>query len=103
VLHLLKVRQACAAGESVVGQCGTDTTLTDQAWGCCHAVHRLGVRLAVLSGFALFGSVLFGLPMTTYHFSQMQALNRELGKLCGDPPQKPLSVCRLHARLLKDL
>ena len=54
-------------------------------------------------GFALFGSVLFGLPMTTYHLSQMQALNRELGKLCGDPPQKALSVCRLHARLLKDL
>ena len=55
------------------------------------------------SGFALFGSVLFGLPMTTYHYSQMQALNRELGKLCGDhPPQKALSVCRPHARLLKD-
>jgi hypothetical protein len=54
-------------------------------------------------GVALFGSVLFGLPMTTYHLGQMQALNRELGKLCSDPPQKALIVCRLHARLLKDL
>ncbi|MEI6029707.1 MAG: hypothetical protein WCQ20_00910 [Synechococcaceae cyanobacterium ELA739] len=54
-------------------------------------------------GVALFGSVLFGLPMTTHHMGEMQALNRELGKLCSDPPQKALNVCRLHARLLKDL
>ncbi|MFZ0408616.1 MAG: hypothetical protein WAM11_10970 [Cyanobium sp.] len=54
-------------------------------------------------GFALFGSVLCGLPMITDHLAQMQSLNRELGKLCSDPPQKALSVCRLHARLLKDL
>ena len=54
-------------------------------------------------GVALFGSVLFGLPMSTLHLVQMQALNRELGKLCSDPPQKALSVCRLHARLLREL
>ena len=54
-------------------------------------------------GVALFGSVLFGLPMSTVHLTQMQALNRELGKLCSDPPQQALSVCRLHARLLKAL
>lgn len=61
----------------------------------------LGWRSLSCGGVAVFGSVLFGLPMSTVHLTQMQALNRELGKLCSDPPQQALSVCRLHARLLK--
>ncbi len=63
----------------------------------------LGWRSLSCGGVALFGSVLFGLPMSTVHLAQMQALNRELGKLCSAPPQQALSVCRLHARLLKAL
>ena len=59
--------------------------------------------VAAGSGLALFGAVLLGLPVNTIHLAQFEALNRELGKLCGDPPQQALSVCRLHARLLKDL
>jgi hypothetical protein len=51
----------------------------------------------------LFGSVFFGMPMTSTHLAQMQALNRELGKLCSDPPQKAITVCRIHARLVSAL
>ena len=34
------------------------------------------------------------------HVEQMEALNRELGKLCSKPPPEARSVCRLHARLV---
>ena len=51
----------------------------------------------VLSG-AFFGLPIAGLPMTELH-----ALNRELGKLCSEPPREALSVCRIHARLVGSL
>lgn len=54
-------------------------------------------------GVVLFSLSLFGAPMSGLHLSQMQALNRELGKLCNDPPRQALNVCRLHAQLVRGL
>ncbi|ABI47335.1 hypothetical protein [Synechococcus sp. CC9311] len=51
----------------------------------------------VLSG-AFFALPIAGLPMT-----ELQALNRELGRLCSEPPREALSVCRIHARLVGSL
>ena len=51
----------------------------------------------VLSG-AIFCLPIAGLPMT-----ELQALNRELGRLCSEPPREALSVCRIHARLVGSL
>ena len=51
----------------------------------------------VLSG-AIFGLPIAGLPMT-----ELQALNRELWRLCSEPPREALSVCRIHARLVGSL
>ncbi|MFZ9462599.1 MAG: hypothetical protein ACO262_03120 [Vulcanococcus sp.] len=39
-----------------------------------------------------------GLPI-----AELQALNRELGRLCGDPPREAITVCRLHARVMRAL
>lgn len=57
----------------------------------------------VCGGLALFGAVLMSLPLSGQHLAQLQALNRELGKLCSNPPRQALNVCRLHARLLSTL
>ncbi len=61
-------------------------------------------RAAGLSGggVALFGAVLMSLP-SAGQLTEMQALNRELGKLCSNPPPKARTVCRLHARLVNTL
>ena len=56
-----------------------------------------------LSGVALFGGLLLGLPLNPQTMGQMQALNRELGKLCNSPPRQALNVCRIHARLVDAL
>jgi hypothetical protein len=41
------------------------------------------------------------LPLHPGHLAQLEALNRELGKLCGGhPPRQALTVCRLHAKLV---
>jgi hypothetical protein len=57
------------------------------------------------TGMVLFGSTLLGLPLNTYHLAQVQALNRELGKLCASPspPREAMTVCRIHARLVNAL
>ncbi|MEB3165511.1 MAG: hypothetical protein VKO65_02455 [Cyanobacteriota bacterium] len=55
------------------------------------------------TGAVLFGSTFLGLPLNSYHLAQVQALNRELGKLCTDPPRQAVSVCRIHARLVSAL
>ena len=55
------------------------------------------------SGLALFSGLLVGLPLHSHHLAQMQALNRELGKLCSSPPPQAMSVCRIHARLVQAL
>ena len=58
----------------------------------------LGSR-AVL-GIALLGAAAF--PLSPGHLAQFEALNRELGKLCSsNPPRQALTVCRLHAKLVR--
>ncbi len=52
---------------------------------------------AVLSGAFL------GLPIAVLPMTELQALNRELGRLCSQPPREALSVCRIHARLVGSL
>ncbi len=53
---------------------------------------------------ALLGVTLLAaasLPLNPGHLAQLEALNRELGKLCGsNPPRQALTVCRLHAKLV---
>jgi hypothetical protein len=56
-----------------------------------------------VGGVVMFGVALLGLPFNAYHLSQFEALNRELGKLCSQPPPQAHNVCRLHARLLSSL
>ncbi len=49
---------------------------------------------------ALLGAAAF--PLSPGNLAQFEALNRELGKLCSsNPPRQALTVCRLHAKLLK--
>jgi hypothetical protein len=55
------------------------------------------------TGLALMSAVLLGLPMSSVHLNQLQALNRELGRLCGSPPREALNVCRIHAKLVRSL
>ena len=68
------------------------------------SVPRRRVRAAraviTLPGVALFSGLLLGLPLSPRTVAQMEALNRELGKLCNNPPRQALSVCRIHARLV---
>lgn len=43
-------------------------------------------------------------PLLPGHLAQLEALNRELGKLCGsNPPRQALTVCKLHAQLVRAL
>jgi hypothetical protein len=56
-----------------------------------------------VGGVVLFGVALLGIPFNAHHLSQFEALNRELGKLCAQPPPQAHNVCRLHARLLSSL
>ena len=56
-----------------------------------------------LPGMAVFSGLLLGLPLNPHTVEQMQALNRELGKLCNNPPRQAMNVCRIHARLVDTL
>jgi hypothetical protein len=59
----------------------------------------LGVGQGALLGITLMAAA--ALPLSPGHLLQLEALNRELGKLCGSrPPRQALTVCRLHAKLL---
>ena len=49
------------------------------------------------------GVLLLSTPMAGLPVAELQALNRELGRLCSDPPREALAVCRLHARLVRGL
>jgi hypothetical protein len=49
------------------------------------------------------GVLLISMPMAGLPVAELQALNRELGRLCSDPPRQALTVCRLHARLVRAL
>jgi len=45
------------------------------------------------------GSVMAVPWLLTLLMSDHQALNRELGRLCSEPPPEAGRVCRIHARL----
>jgi hypothetical protein len=64
---------------------------------------RLGLTLQTCGGLLVYGASLLGLPLSTAHLAQFEALNRELGKLCSKPPPQAMNVCRLHARLINGL
>jgi hypothetical protein len=51
----------------------------------------------------LMSTLLLGMPLSSFHLGQIQALNRELGRLCSNPPREALSVCRIHATLVGSL
>jgi hypothetical protein len=59
-------------------------------------------RLLSLVPLAL-GGVLLATPIASLPMEELQALNRELGRLCNDPPREALAVCRIHARLVRVL
>ena len=56
---------------------------------------RLHAMVPLALGGLLLVAPVAGLPM-----GELQALNRELGRLCSDPPREALAVCRIHARLV---
>lgn len=60
-------------------------------------------RLWAVPGMVLMSTMLLGMPLSSFHLGQIQALNRELGRLCGNPPREALSVCRIHASLVRSL
>ena len=49
------------------------------------------------------GGLLMVAPVASLPMGELQALNRELGRLCSDPPREALAVCRIHARLVRAL
>ena len=49
------------------------------------------------------GGLLMAVPVAGLPMDELQALNRELGRLCNDPPREALAVCRIHARLVRVL
>jgi hypothetical protein len=49
------------------------------------------------------GGLLMAVPVASLPMDELQALNRELGRLCNDPPREALAVCRIHARLVRVL
>ena len=57
---------------------------------------RLPLPLAI-------GGLVFAIPLSGLPMGELQALNRELGRLCRQPPQEALTVCRIHARLVYSL
>ena len=63
-------------------------------------VKKLGVLLPL--NLAL-GGLVFAVPLAGLPMGELQALNRELGRLCRRPPQEALTVCRIHARLVHSL
>lgn len=73
------------------------------AW--THLLPKSSTSLPTRAPGAVLSVVLFGaaaFPLSAGHLAQLEALNRELGKLCGsNPPRQALTVCRLHARLVR--
>jgi len=65
-------------------------------------VQSLAIQLP-RRGAALFGLAFLMLPISFQHIGQLEELNRELGKLCTNPPRQAISVCRLHAQLIRTL
>jgi len=63
--------------------------------------HRPGLLAG--SGLVLMSNMLLGMRLTSFHLGQIQALNRELGRLCMNPPREAITVCRIHATLVRSL
>ena len=59
-------------------------------------------RLHSLVSLALCG-LFMAVPVAGLPMGELQALNRELGRLCNDPPREALAVCRIPARLVRAL
>ena len=58
---------------------------------------NLAPALQACGGLLIYGASLLGLPLSTAHIAQFEALNRELGKLCTKPPQEALTeIGRAH-------
>ena len=57
----------------------------------------------VTGGMGLGAVVWLTLPVIHLPLAQVEELNRELGRLCSNPPRQALTVCRIHARLVKTL
>jgi hypothetical protein len=55
------------------------------------------------TGIVLMSTMLMGMPLSSFHLGQIQALNRELGRLCSNPPREAITVCRIHATLVRSL
>jgi hypothetical protein len=53
------------------------------------------------TGLGLGAVVWLTLPVMHLPLAQVEELNRELGRLCSNPPRQALAVCRIHARLVK--
>ena len=45
----------------------------------------------------------FRLPIAGLPMAELQALNRELRRVCSQPPREAVSVCRIHSRLVGSL
>ena len=61
-------------------------------------------RIAALLPLPLaVGGLVFGVPLAGLPMGELQALNRELGRLCRRPPREALTVCRIHARLVRSI
>ncbi len=58
-------------------------------------------RLLSLLPVALGGLLITTGPLMGMSHDDLQALNRELGRLCSDPPRQAIAVCRIHARLVR--
>jgi hypothetical protein len=96
----MQTRQAKEASMATQGSKGGTWT----SWLAKRWLPLLNARLIPgFGGVVVFGVALMGLPLSTHHLSQFEALNRELGKLCNQPPPQAHNVCRLHARLLSSL
>lgn len=91
------------SGGSAGGSIGTPVASPSQGMGARNRWLRLGLTLQTCGGLLVYGASLLGLPLSTAHLAQFEALNRELGKLCSKPPPQALNVCRLHARLINGL
>ena len=60
-------------------------------------------RIAALLPLPLaVGGLVFGVPLAGLPMGELQALNRELGRLCRRP-WEALTVCRIHARLVRSM
>jgi hypothetical protein len=60
-------------------------------------------RFWAAPGLVFMSTMLLGMPLSSFHLGQIQALNRELGRLCSNPPREAVTVCRIHAALVRSL